>query len=303
MIGNINLNTFVAVEELFKRKGWDAKSKLSSGLSKLDRFCERLKLFSIEEQALLIELSEKFLHITTSDYLEKFLASYYSIPQLFFEKYNTIYVAPLIDPYIHTELESKRIERGKTKSSTFLFYSLDWHDITWIDFYSKLVFVEQIGKLKKSLNPENSSLILIDDYIGTGRTAEEVCKIYLKEDYQGKTLRPDQIKILTIASQNAGKEYVENKMKVMVTCDIFRNKGISDNFKDKDALVMLDKMKDMERRLCSKKFLKSGYSLGYGQSEGLISIANKTPNNTFPVFWYETKKMPAPFPRYNNFGK
>lgn len=31
--------------------------------------------------------------------------------------------------------------------------------------------------------------------------------------------------------------------------------------------------------------LKSQYSLGFYQSESLVSIMNKAPNNTFPFYW------------------
>ena len=36
--------------------------------------------------------------------------------------------------------------------------------------------------------------------------------------------------------------------------------------------------------------------LGYNDSEGLVSMI-RTPNNTFPFYWYEKKKGHAPFSR------
>ena len=39
------------------------------------------------------------------------------------------------------------------------------------------------------------------------------------------------------------------------------------------------------------------YEFGYGKSEGLVTLI-RTPNNTFPVFWYEpSSDNLAPFVR------
>ena len=39
------------------------------------------------------------------------------------------------------------------------------------------------------------------------------------------------------------------------------------------------------------------YSLGYGQSEALVSVFAKSPNNTFPIFWKVKNKLNI-FPRF-----
>ena len=58
----------------------------------------------------------------------------------------------------------------------------------------------------------------------------------------------------------------------------------------------LDEMKKISKLLRVPKEL----SLGYLDSESLIAM-NKTPNNTFPVYWYESKgHSHAPFPRREN---
>lgn len=45
--------------------------------------------------------------------------------------------------------------------------------------------------------------------------------------------------------------------------------------------------------------ITSRYSLGYMQSEALISIMDKSPNNTFPIFWKANHDLNI-FPRFNN---
>lgn len=43
--------------------------------------------------------------------------------------------------------------------------------------------------------------------------------------------------------------------------------------------------------------ITSIYSLGYMQSEALISIMDKSPNNTFPIFWKAKDDLNI-FPRF-----
>ena len=45
--------------------------------------------------------------------------------------------------------------------------------------------------------------------------------------------------------------------------------------------------------------ITSIYSLGYMQSEALISIMDKSPNNTFPIFWKAKDDLNI-FPRFYN---
>ena len=83
---------------------------------------------------------------------------------------------------------------------------------------------------------------------------------------------------------------------IPVFADIVREKGISDKFESEEAGQKLDEMKKISKLLHVPKKL----SLGYLDSESLVAM-NKTPNNTFPVYWYEGKgHSHAPFPRREN---
>ena len=43
--------------------------------------------------------------------------------------------------------------------------------------------------------------------------------------------------------------------------------------------------------------ISAKYSLGFGKSEALVSILEKSPNNTFPIFW-KAKNGQNIFPRF-----
>jgi len=299
MRSELNLEELLKIDEIFIKQGWVVDRNRSNTTSRYNRYCERLKLLNKKEQDIVFALTEEFLHIPFDSYLEEFLMSYYSLPAELFEKYDNIYIAPLIEPYVHFKEGVDRISRGKTKSANFLYYFLnDISDISWIDHFDKIEFIEDIDRLKRRADPSNSALVLIDDFVGTGQTAGKICKTYLDEEFNGQKLNADQIFVLTIISQYEGENFLSDKLQIRVTADKKRSKGLSDKYENDELRNLKEVMVNLEQRLCNKKIFDQ-FSLGHGQSEALVSFANKTPNNTFPVFWFETESKLAPFPRYN----
>lgn len=71
-------------------------------------------------------------------------------------------------------------------------------------------------------------------------------------------------------------------------------------------LILQTRTSDCNSAISKKLKVKNkSLYLGYKKSEGLVTMI-KTPNNTFPFYWYEGKRdgkfMMAPFPRRNNVG-
>lgn len=151
---------------------------------------------------------------------------------------------------------------------------------------------EAIEKYKEEIE----CLILIDDYVGSGDTL--LGCINLIEE---KGIKKEIIKSITLVVQKSGKEAIE-KYGVDLYSAIIRNKAITDNYNKEDAEKKIQQMEGISKKLKVKN--KSLY-LGYKKSEGLVTMI-KTPNNTFPFYWYEGKRdgkfMMAPFPRRNNVG-
>ena len=297
----LNILTFLEVERLFSIMKWELNKKDTKITSLFNRFCERLKLLTPEQQSFVIELSRKLELVSLKDYIEKFLMSLFDVPLDIFDKAENIFLCPLIEPYTDIEEETTRVSKSPTKSSNFLLFWLERSDLTWIDNFHKFKFEEDLDKVKKEFNPDNSVIILIDDFIGTGETAINACKMILNEDFNGIELNSEKLIIVTLIAQKEGKQKIEDEVNVKVYSDIIKDKGISDSFVKSIVSDKIDLMKSIEKRVCNnKRFLKK-YSFGYGETEALVSLLNKTPNNTFPVYWYETEVKIAPLPRFKNF--
>ena len=159
---------------------------------------------------------------------------------------------------------------------------------------------EDIERLQHDLTPNDSILILVDDFVGTGETAIDVCKIFLDKTYSGSKLNPESVFIVSIVAQSEGVIKVKKELNVNLVSDTIRDKGISDGYSSNAVAEKIELMLSIESKICSKKFLKK-YSLGYGKSEALVSFMNKTPNNTFPFYWFETETKIAPFPRHKKY--
>ena len=73
-----------------------------------------------------------------------------------------------------------------------------------------------------------------------------------------------------------------------------KKKGISDKYSDTELSKKIKLMEHIEKNLD----IPDDYLFGYKKSEALVTMI-RTPNNTFPVFWYNKKNEDnAPFPRF-----
>lgn len=286
----------ISLTSLFQRKSWELNDGTVSEMSLFDKFCERLKLFTVEEQEMIIEITEGFTRVGINNYLSNFFESLILLGDTFFDSHAKIYVLPLVDPYVRSPKSSEKLHKGKTKSANFLHYYLEASDWRWLS--TKLIPHISYKKLIDTFNPNDSCIVLIDDFVGTGQTAEEVCQIFLQEEFKAGKLAPEKIKIVCIAAQQQGVAYVKEKLDIDVVTNIIVHKGISDKYVEPQLAIRNSQMANVESVLN----ISSDLQFGHGRSEAMITFLNKTPNNTFPVYWHETKTRVAPFPRYKNFN-
>jgi hypothetical protein len=267
------------------------------------KYCERLKMFEEDGQELFIELSYRFEQILFVDYIETFLMSFLNIDEDILRTKEKIIISPLINPFIENRDNKKKLEREKTKSAQFLYYLLSNQDLSWIEYSHKFEFCDTIVDIKKSINQnEDTLLILIDDFIGSGGTAINYGKAIFDEiNRKKKYLKISDFCIVSIAAMEAGIKYVKEELGIFCYSNIIRKKGISDFYPKQQADVKKEIMRNLELMIYLPKECPEDKSLGHAGSEALITFMNKTPNNTFPVFWYETNTLIAPFPRYKNF--
>jgi hypothetical protein len=302
MSSKISPGILLMIEDLFNRKKWEVQKYSNDITSLFEKFCARLRLLSNEQQKLVIDLTENFIRIELSEYLERFYDSLLCVKDEVFNSKEKLFVYPLINPYIEHIIKQENLARqvkipyGKTKSSQFLHYMLASANWTWIS--EKLILSESISTLSNRFRNEDSMLFLIDDYVGTGLTAIGVCRQYLSESFKGETILPENIKIICIAAQKVGISRVRDELGIEVISNLILTKGISDRYSNDEISQKLKLMEDIELEIGG---IKESYRFGLEKSEGLITFLNKTPNNTFPVYWHETKTKVAPFPRYKNY--
>ena len=271
---------------LFERKKWRIEE--IGKYSVYDRFCERLaELENDTQRDLILDLAENFLWVNSGMY-EKYLID--AFDKLFHdedwkpEKGKNIFICPLLP---ERDFEKK-------KSSTFMLYLCESILLrTYEEFQDGQIRICETPEVVKEQKYRDvmGALILIDDFIGSGQTALE-CLTYLKFlQEEGK-----KIYILTLVAQKEGVENIQKETGISVYAKAVREKGISDRYDKEEAEEKRKEMKKISRLLQAPK----GMDLGFEKSESLVAM-NKTPNNTFPVYWCEKKgHTHAPFPRKEN---
>ena len=268
---------------LFENKKWFTKEVGDNSV--FDRFCMRMaQLESDKERDFIIELSENYLWIKSFQYESLLILSLKDLTdnqKLVKKKNGKIFICGVV----------REEDFGKIKSSTFMLYlcqSILLH--TFPEFQYEQVRICESPEVLKNRVKEADSIILLDDYIGSGETALE-CLGFL--DFSEEQL--NKVYFVSLVAQSSAIAKIEtNGTKVYSA--IIRRRGISDYYSSKEAELKFEIMDGIEKNLK----VKEQYKRGFLQTEGLISMI-RTPNNTFPFYWLENKNNKhAPFPRKNN---
>jgi hypothetical protein len=145
--------------------------------------------------------------------------------------------------------------------------------------------VNKIGKSGKYVKKGRTQIVLIDEFIGSGKTLRGRIA-YLEKNI------PDDFEIITCFIAGTGEtiEKLEDEG-VKVFCALQLDKGISEYYKADELNKAEDLMLDLELKLAqwiNKKELYQ-YSFGYGNAEALYTMEGcngNTPNSVFPIFWW-----------------
>lgn len=250
-------------------------------------FCALLSNLSIDEQELVLILTEDFLRVTYFDYLPLMEKVLLRIDNDLIEKADQIFILPLISP--------RDKEKGVVKSSHNMLYNILHQCINRHTCFrnAKRKTSVLVDMVKMQHDRRNALLIFVDDYIGSGLTACEAMWDY----WMSYRVESDSVVIIALVAQDKGIYVLNKHLFNHVYAEHIRRRGISDSDKFADINTPLDIMDQIERRLKIKKKCRRGFA----KSEALVTMI-RTPNNTFPVYWCsETKKRkpwPAPFKRY-----
>lgn len=270
------------LDKIISEKEWINNPLHESVKNKLFKLLNKLEN---DEVAFILELLGYFTWITNSQYDKKILDIFRKIDPKIIKSAKKFYFFPIVKPR----------DANKLKSGVSLIYPI-------VGILNYLEDLEHINKgnnniimdyksLRKINLKTNEYLILVDDFIGSGKTFDE-CFRKLEEYNVDK----DKILVCSLAIQGDGLKLIEDKG-VKVYYSHVEKKGITENYKKEEASEKISKMLLIEKKL---KYNEK-YSLGFEKSEGLISMI-KTPNNTFPFFWHDyienEELIKAPFPRY-----
>ena len=231
---------------------------------------------------MLLQLTADFLYCPLGGYLASLHRALSSIPPDAFGDSAEVLFVPLLAPK----------DYGKAKSGQAVAYHAMASRAEATVLANKSVQAandprELTGKFGTR---SSCQIIFCDDFIGTGDTADEALQAY-RQEFRAAG---DQVAVVCLVAQRDGWNRV--KAQAPIYCDTIRSKGITDAEAFEDPAVAKELMVQIEARLG----VAVDYRFGYKQSEALVSM-ERTPNNTFPVFWSTDKvdgaPWPAPFPR------
>lgn len=135
----------------------------------------------------------------------------------------------------------------------------------------------------------NQTIILIDDFVGTGKTVERKV-LWLKGQIDEKRKSGIKIYFVSIACMEVALKKI-NKLDILFYSPLILKKGITDFFKNEDVKRNIEHMLNIESKLLSFYQGQPVPSLGHGKSESLFAIEGiNVPNNVFPIFWWPMLK-------------
>lgn len=178
-------------------------------------------------------------------------------------------------------------------SGQLLLYAMKpiWEDedISLIKTYNRYTYLE--GIITKAKEQEINKIILVDEFLGSGKT------LITRHKTIGNWLRVSKIPDCSItsyfvAAQNVGLEAVR-RQGITASAEMELSRGISDSGFDVETEI--NRMKTIEEVLSASYLGVDLPSLGYGQVEALYRReGGNTPNSVFPIFWWR---------RYTNDSK
>lgn len=199
---------------------------------------------------------------------------------------------PLLPPATHTVFVAPLLKQDDAppKSADSLHYIARGFQLNLGQAMAPrtLRFLGSGGAFAREFAHEQHTLVLMDDYVGTGDTAVAALG-KLRSDSPGTAT--GTIILLALAAQSRAHALLAAHGCTLVVAQ-WRDRGISDSKTLQNIPGALEVMDRLGQRLQIKK----KYRLGYGAAEALITLT-RTPNNTFPVFWTNKNGWDPPFPR------
>jgi len=265
-----------SLRSLFLEKGWTGADDFENFFNK---FCSSLELHNEKQTVLVVELTKEFLWVRVSDYYK-----YLKAALLKLGNYGKLDLSTV---YIHPMMTNSAREKNKVKSSGLVAYLCKNHELRNTTLFENTNFViienPELLPSPRKVRDSRIPIIVIDDFVGSGDTALEA----LSEIFEIKSYDKEFVFIASLVCQEEGVKRI-NDFGLEVLTDTIRKKGISDKFSGEYLKLKKDLMNSIEDILSLDERFKEDSRFGYKTSEALVSM-NRTPNNTFPLYWFEAK--------------
>lgn len=155
--------------------------------------------------------------------------------------------------------------------------------------------------VKNSIALDDFLIVLVDDFVGSGRSTVEFLKGTSKvlgftpflADYN---LQPE-LALLSAIILNEGKSHIKKEFPAVEVTAELREKVFSPHgsvFGYRPKMIPI-------REFCHKYGIRLGKAdnaLGFENSQALIVFSHTTPNNTLPIIWSSNKYWQPLFPRF-----
>lgn len=133
-----------------------------------------------------------------------------------------------------------------------------------------------------------STIILVDEFVGTGQTVLGRIKKIKEQFVQVKIDEPSyKIHVTSLVATEQGVEFLKERG-IDINVQLLLKKGIDDYHSNSEAKKLKERMINLENRCLSKKYKNTNMpSLGYGQAQATYYRLNiNVPNSVFPIFWW-----------------
>ena len=248
----------------------DSDEKIEAFKRKLPQYLEQLSPQMREILSKLLEYFDYYSHQIVNGYLRQLHTEVMSCENV--ELGNSVFCV----------LKS---QRGTINSSYE--YLIEYRHLNGISKYS---IVPDLHDLTSEYLDNIENMILIDDFCGSGKTFIDYLETN-KEIFLGKHVIYIVIHMMKEALERIQEYAIENQMNI----DVISSKSSEKAFSITDDLG--------EKRECFKVeaqklgLRKDTDIYGYSCTESLVAFFNDTPNNTLGIFWKNTDKNDALFPR------
>jgi hypothetical protein len=157
-----------------------------------------------------------------------------------------------------------------------------------------IVSIEQTENLLKKRG-DNNGVVLIDDFIGSGKTLAELIKANLPQLHSLAEASEGKMFLIVVCGLGDGVSCVQKVIEdqdLKLRLHVLDMYGQSDGVFGPGSSVFQDEGQRIRARDVAYKYgleLLPDWPLGYGNSEATIVLDNKIPNNSLPILWVERK--------------